>query len=472
MVTGKMGFPDPHDWDKELNTDALIKFFAPPLGVTVLVSFIFGVLYLALLRIIPAVVLYSTIAIMVVAPAVLGVIAYNYVDLRQLDTNQVMMAGGGLAGVTLVELLFFYFARSKVELSCKLLGVAAVGLDRNISLLFFVPALNILLLMVIIPLAGLMAVTYTNGELMPNPLVMDGKCGFNTGHACCQWRYDRWVPYYLGWSAFSILWTVMLAFEIRVFTVGGTIAQWYFADYGSSHASLCTSFGHALGPSLGTLCLASFILALLQTVKEIIDRLKRDPEKRGSYLTEMVACCLECMFQIIEFISKFATITASITGEGFWQATKSASWLLKQSLLSATIVDRLSVVVLNAAALVLALLWGVALGFFCYFNWRQNPVPGFTEEEAMPLAVVEGGLAFCIIFIVLRFFATVMINVVDAVYICYAIDKYGGMLTMPEIHEVYSQVPLVKGSRIRSQEGWSIDEQEYEYLSNYQPQPQ
>jgi hypothetical protein len=52
----------------------------------------------------------------------------------------------------------------------------------------------------------------------------------------------------------------MLAFEVRVFVISGTVAQWYFTPVGSStQGTTLKALGHAASASFGTLCFGSLV---------------------------------------------------------------------------------------------------------------------------------------------------------------------------------------------------------------------
>lgn len=58
--------------------------------------------------------------------------------------------------------------RNEIELCARLLGVAAVGLNQNPGLVFFVLVSKIALSLLTLPMYGLMFVAYTNGKIVPN----------------------------------------------------------------------------------------------------------------------------------------------------------------------------------------------------------------------------------------------------------------------------------------------------------------
>lgn len=62
--------------------------------------------------------------------------------------------------------------------------------------------------------------------------------------------------------------------------------------------------------------------------------------------------------------------------------------------------------------------------------------PGVWLQEA----AILGLLSFVMSLVVLIFFSSVLLNVVDAVFMCYAMDLDTQSVTKSEVHEVFSQV--------------------------------
>lgn len=62
----------------------------------------------------------------------------------------------------------------------------------------------------------------------------------------------------------------------------------------------------------------------------------------------------------------------------------------------------------------------------------------------MQQAVLLGVLSFFMAWVVQAFFASVLLDIVDAVFICYAMDKETQSVTRLEVHEVFSQVRIAQ----------------------------
>ena len=63
------------------------------------------------------------------------------------------------------------------------------------------------------------------------------------------------------------------------------------------------------------------------------------------------------------------------------------------------------------------------------------PPPSSGQEAA-----ILGCLAFVMVLVVLSFFGSVMLNIVDVVFICYALDRDTQTVSHPDVHDVFSQV--------------------------------
>lgn len=55
----------------------------------------------------------------------------------------------------------------------------------------------------------------------------------------------------------------------------------------------------------------------------------------------------------------------------------------------------------------------------------------------------------------LAFVASLLLNVLDAVFVCFAMDRDRETVTRPEVHEVYSQLPSV-GKMVEAPEGEGV----------------
>ena len=62
-------------------------------------------------------------------------------------------------------------------------------------------------------------------------------------------------------------------------------------------------------------------------------------------------------------------------------------------------------------------------------------------------AYFVAALAWVLLILVLAFFVHVLDNVIDTVYVCYAIDRDRGEVCKQDVHEVYVHLPISRNHR-------------------------
>ncbi|KAL3151941.1 hypothetical protein ABBQ32_001067 [Trebouxia sp. C0010 RCD-2024] len=376
-----------------------------------------------------------TIQIQVLIPAIMGIAA--------IAAGQV---GGGIILIllSLLAALVFWMWRGEIDLCARLLGIAAAGLNENPGLLGFVVAAKFSLLSVMLPLLAFSGLAYTNGDLAPNShrdtVGHPKNCQDAEGAPvdCCMWQPDAWVAPYMTLANVTLLWSIFLVFEIRVFTISGTIAQWYFSPPGfiSNQGTTMRSLKHALGASFGSLSLGSLVLTVVQLLRNAMENARQQAQREGgSLLVSLASCLLECVYSLIDYLTKFATVRMAITGEAFLEAARRATDLLARNFLKAYGVWWFPPMVLNCAAFLLSLAWGLLIFTLSWLRWQSGT--NGTQEAA-----ILGALCFVMALVVLLFFSSVLLNIVDAVFMCYALDLDTQSVTKAEVHEVFSQVPV------------------------------
>jgi len=308
--------------------------------------------------------------------------------------------------------------------------------------------------------------SYTVGGVAPNPQALAPPAGSHTcrsptGDAvpCCEWRVAGWVPAALATQAAALLWTVFLIFEVKVFVIAGAVAQWYFAPVEGSGAGggasrpgsrTLTSVRHALGPSFGSLCLGSLILAVVSQLRSALQRAReqRDRAGEGSLLLDILSACADGLLSLMEGVTKFTTVQLAITGQPFFAAGRSVVALLSRNLLDTAGVWWFPPLVLQTCSAIVAAAWGALVFYASRTMWGGASGAGAADAtaSALTLAVLSGATAW----VMLAFLSSLVLNVVDAVFVCFAMDRDRHRVTMPEVHELYLQLPSAKGAAVQN----------------------
>ena len=163
----------------------------------------------------------------------------------------------------------FWLWRREIDLVARLLAVASKSLQDNPHVVAaIIVGVKLALLTLTVPTFAFRVRGVPQRRVVrdPDAVLQSGKdtCVDENGDRtpCCVWEVDDWASAYVGMTSLFWLWTVMLAFEVRMFTVAGVTAQWYFAPPGVRAFAGTTigSIKNALGPSFGSLALGSLVL--------------------------------------------------------------------------------------------------------------------------------------------------------------------------------------------------------------------
>mmetsp|Transcript_17844 Transcript_17844/g.21396 ORF Transcript_17844/g.21396 Transcript_17844/m.21396 type:complete len:587 (+) Transcript_17844:156-1916(+) len=345
-------------------------------------------------------------------------------------------------GMALLSAFVYYLWRNEIQLVAKLLSVSAVGIRENKSLVPIAVGVKFMAVIFIVPQALGAAFALQNGavgaaaDVIPNS---QGKCFDSITDVqtpCCVFQNPGWVNPYMGFTAFGVLWTVMLAFEFRIFTISGSLAQWYFMPASTSTAGTTKrALGHAVGPSFGTLCFGAMVLTWVEIIRSAI---RKAQERNDGILTCILAMFASCIMTMLEQITKFGTIMAAITGQAFCDSAGQATELLVRNFLSSYAVWWLPPFMLNFLALCISILWGTCMGIFMYVEEENRGIAGTISGKE---AVVTGVVSAIIVGTVLMFLMSIVSDAVDVIYICYAMDRDHQRVTRQQVHAIYVLIP-------------------------------
>ena len=236
-------------------------------------------------------------------------------------------------------------------------------------------------------------------------------------------------------------WSMQLFFAMRFYVISLTTGVWYFnhsanpSEAATASLAARTSnpvskgFCMAFTTSFGTLCLASLIMAIIEYLKSLVRK-----NRQGNLLSLLVACCLMCILNYLEFLSRFAISYHALTGEPLCEAARHMFDHMSRHGFTAYTVDRVASMVLRFGGFVLALAVGVLCAYTAYPEAHQL-LAGASGGTSVVLTATAVFAIVCVVIAsaVLGFIAGIMLNVVDAAYCCLAIDMDGAQPHKPEI---------------------------------------
>ncbi|GIL91164.1 hypothetical protein Vretimale_18798 [Volvox reticuliferus] len=438
------------------NLDVVALDMAAWLGASLGGSILVGLLFVWLARVKPSVMVAAALILQVAVPAWLGFGAL-YLSLWVLGTFWLCLSA-------LIALVLWRL-RQQIELVTHLLGLSGQGLAANPGLVPTALGLQLGLAGLLeIPLLVAVNGAIQNGTLVYNTdrvdqgsAAMADQCVDSAGdHVdCCKWQVEGWVNGYLVIAMLAMTWSMFLVFQVKFFTVAGTIAQWYFQptsatdEHGRRRSRTLTSLRFALGPSLGSLCAGSAVLTLVSMVRRMMQKLRRDGTT--NLFAACLAACLSMLLALVEFVTQFATVRAAITGEAFFTAGRSVVALLKRNLMDTFGVWWLPPLILQSCSFLIAVAWGFLVHQVSYVTTWSH-VAGLSPEAASNLTVITAVVAFLAAWAVLCFLASLLLNVIDALFVCFAMDRDLGQTSSPAVYDVMSKLPSV-GAVVQQPDG-------------------
>ncbi|KAJ6708011.1 CHOLINE TRANSPORTER-LIKE (SLC FAMILY 44) [Salix viminalis] len=314
----------------------------------------------------------------------------------------------------------------RIELTVKIIGVASDALSKNLGLFVVIPLLTLGLVAYYVPIVVFLVFARLNGKIVPKE---------SNGEYTCAWKQDSWVPAYYTLAILAMLWSLTVMVEAQVYVIGGTIAQWYFTGEDSKpRRSIRSSLRNAFGPSSGTVCLSGLLICVVRIVRAAVDSARQ--ENVPGMVNLVLRCCVKALLSAVDFLNKFTINFAAITGEAYCTSARMTYELLKRNLMSAVFVETVSTRLLAGIAFILSSIYAIVV---CAILKGASNIGVYSYVVAV--------LAWALLIIVLGSFVNVLDNVIETVYICYAIDSDRGEVYRPEVHEVYALLPSSRNHR-------------------------
>ncbi|ESQ53107.1 hypothetical protein EUTSA_v10024826mg [Eutrema salsugineum] len=314
----------------------------------------------------------------------------------------------------------------RIELTIQIIGVASDALSKNLKLFLVLPLLTLGLVVYYAPIVVFLVFARFNGKFVPREL---------DGEYFCEWKEDSWVPAYFALAILTMLWSLAVMVEMQVYVISGAIAQWYFSKEDIiPKKCIRSSLRNAFGQSFGTICLSGTLICVVRVVRAIVDNARE--ENPQGILSLVLRCCANALLGALDYLNKFTINFAAITGEAYCTSAKMTYELLRRNLLSAVFVETVSTRILTGIVFVLSAAYAVA-------TWAVLKGVSNLGVDSYLVAI----LAWLLLIVILAFFVHVLDNVIDTIYVCYAIDRDKGDVCKQEVHEVYVHLPISRSTR-------------------------
>lgn len=314
----------------------------------------------------------------------------------------------------------------RIELTALIIGISSNALWANLRLFIVLPCLTLGLVVCYVPIVVFLVFANENGKIVVRE---------KSGEYYCDWKKDAWVSSYYGLAFVTMIWSAAAMVEAQAYVIGGTIAQWYFSKGDSTtRKSLRKSLRNGFGASFGTVCLSGSLICFVRIVRALVDAARQ--ENASGMANMLFKCCVNALFSAFDYLNKFAIYFATITGEAYCPSAKMTYELLKRNLLCTAFVETVSTRLLSGIISVFSAAYAILICAIAY---------GVSDLGANSYLI--GAISWALLMVVMVYVVAVINNVIDTIYVCYAIDRDRGDVCRAEIHQVYVQLPIYRSYR-------------------------
>lgn len=156
---------------------------------------------------------------------------------------------------------------------------------------------------------------------------------------------DKNVKYVLyGLCCFIYFWGHQVVDNVCHVAYCGVFARWFFRG-DNGEAVVGPSLKVAVGTSLGSICLGSFLVAAVRAAEMVARQCRREAEEDGNYVLCIIMCIItmiiQCIGDILEYFNSWAYVQCAVRGTNFCTSARITYAMVKLSNLGYVITDLL-----------------------------------------------------------------------------------------------------------------------------------
>lgn len=422
------------------------------LGFVTLVSVLVGVMYLWSLETHARAITWVSCALVPVIQFMLGVwLIANSLQVEEVDKGQCFMgncqaAGGLIILGSFLWALIVWCKRAQVDLTADLLRMSATAFKDNLTLIFTTGLISMGLSLCVVSPLGVMSIFAVAPDQLT--LMYAGCPGCDFSHnqtigpsfteleTLCEGFVEDDVQMAggtLSLLGFMAIWVGMLAKEMRIANVGGTIGLHYFDQQMNGANRALTSLKWTLTSNFGSLCFCSLVLTIVEIVERMVEKLREEARRSNQIILrivmEIVGCCWRQVQAWAEFLTKMAVIGLAITGDPFCKSAKDITTTLIRHNLDGVFVDVFASFTTNMLSLAISIAMGAG-------GYLAGGADG--SIQAIASAIMVGFISF----MVLSAIAGIVLVTCNTHYICYVLDldhNFAPSESTASIHALYKR---------------------------------
>lgn len=200
-------------------------------------------------------------------------------------------------------------------------------------------------------------------------------------------------------------------------TIAGVVGTWWFDPQDASSImspAIQDSFQRSCTFSLGSICFGSLLVAIIQTLQQIVNQARRIGQHRASIIICVIECLLYYVQQVAQYFNKWAMIYVGLYGYDYLTAGRKVLQLFQERGWTTVINDNLvgRVLALNCVAVgALTGLVGMLLN-----QWTGWAAAALGEDAHVWVFFLSFMIGFSLSMITMG----VVQSAVDTVIVCFA----------------------------------------------------
>ncbi|CAD8090823.1 unnamed protein product [Paramecium sonneborni] len=403
------------------------------------IAFFMAILLTFLIRIAAGCIVWGMILIYLLIVGAIGTVAYlqskgHYQEYRVVDdTKQLEIIAYLFWSIGGLSLLIILCLAKKISQAIQVLKTAA-DFTREEWQTLFVP--------VIILILGLGFFIYW---IIFSALIYSTSSDLNKSQYSpyVELQWDAKTGWQLAIYFFGLIWNICFALSLCQFVISSCCCMWYYSHIGYPlKSSILKSFCRGFTTNFGSLLFGSLILAIVWTIKFILDafhkQLKQSVSGDNNALGYALRCAkyyVSCFEKFIRFLNQNAYTMMALTGQSFCNAAYDAFYLILRNATRVAITHGLGELFEFLGAIFIS----ATTSFICYLIITKSE--SYKNNIFSPIAPT---FAFVVVsYMIGKMFMNLYGMGVDTLLICYIVDtemnkNEGGAKSVPNSLKQYA----------------------------------
>jgi solute carrier family 44 (choline transporter-like protein), member 2/4/5 len=373
------------------------------------------------------------------------------------DEIYYQIGGWILLGCSVIFLCLIIFLKSAIDDAIRVVKISATAVASNFSVMlwplfsfFWIGAASALfcLIGVLLMASGDMvavAMQDSAGNFTATVVKDSNSSTANAFPDITVMKTDDIVKYLGFFDLFMYFWVSEFIQAISIYTIGGAVAEWYFApkDQGEDeegavdsrsccqklrgNGGVCGAFCASIRSHPGTAAFGACIIAVVKTFKYFVAYLmnqmnRANPDSKiVKCLTCIVMCCLQCFERSVKYLSKNAYLYSTIKGTTFCWSSYKSFILLWNNFARFGAKGLSSSLVMLFGKLSIMMLSTLCAYYMVGLNGKYNDITTDNYISSMGQFIICV-VVLCLSFVVAEVFFSVYDTATDSIMLCYCFD--------------------------------------------------